>query len=252
MIFNYLLIIIIIPRLFFLFQDNPINIRKTVYSIILQIIPVLFLQNNFAVISLIITLIIFQLIYYFIEKKTKSINMWRFLSLLIYLIIIEFYSSSILKIDFNVSAIQFVSNLKNIFPFFQSIELILNYKFLLIFLSVLLLMNESNFFIRILFDLLKINLLTSPQNSLENKKSDIDELKAGRIIGILERIIIFIFIYFDSYGSVGFVLAAKTFARFKKLDDQTFAEYVLIGTLVSSLISICVTLFVKYQLQMFS
>lgn len=251
MIFNYLLIIIIIPRLFFLFQDNPIDIRKTIYSIIFQIIPVLFLQNNFALISLIITLIIFQLIYYFIEQKTKSINMWRFTSLLIYLIIIEFYSSSILKIDFNVSAIQFVSNLKNIFPFFQSIELIQNNKFLLIFLSLLLLMNESNFFIRTLFDLLKLNLSISPQDSSGNKKSDIDELKAGRIIGILERIIIFIFIYFDSYGAVGFVLAAKTFARFKKLDDQTFAEYVLIGTLVSSLISICVTLFVKYQLQMF-
>ncbi|GAB6282588.1 MAG: hypothetical protein STSR0008_13340 [Ignavibacterium sp.] len=165
---------------------------------------------------------------------------------MIYLIIIEFYSSSLLKIDLNLTIIQTVSNFKNIFPFFQSIELILNYKFLLISLSILLLMNESNLFIRSLFDLLKLNLSTSDIKFNEN------ELKAGRIIGILERIIIFIFIYFGSYGAVGFILAAKTFARFKKLDDQVFAEYVLIGTLISSLISISITLLVKYNLQIIS
>ncbi len=245
-IFTYLLIIVIIPRLFFLFQDNPISIKKSIYSIILQIIPILFLQINFATFSLIIVLIIFQLIYYFIEQKTKSINIWRFVSFLIYLIIIEFYSSNLLKIDFNFSTIQTISNLKNIFPFLQSIELILNYKFLLILLSILLLMNESNFFIRSLLSLLKFNLST-----LNDKLND-DELRAGRVIGILERIIIFIFIYFESYGAVGFILAAKTFARFKKLDDQVFAEYVLIGTLISSLISISITLLVKYNLQTIS
>ena len=36
----------------------------------------------------------------------------------------------------------------------------------------------------------------------------------------------------------GFVLAAKSFARFKELDKREFAEYVLIGTLISMILAI--------------
>ena len=34
-------------------------------------------------------------------------------------------------------------------------------------------------------------------------------------------------------GAIGFVLAAKGITRFRQLDDRDFAEYVLIGTLLS-------------------
>ncbi|WP_319561159.1 hypothetical protein [Marispirochaeta sp.] len=55
----------------------------------------------------------------------------------------------------------------------------------------------------------------------------------GRIIGYLERAIILVLMLTDNIGAIGFVLAAKGFTRFKQLDDRDFAEYVLIGTLLS-------------------
>ena len=39
-------------------------------------------------------------------------------------------------------------------------------------------------------------------------------------------------------GAIGFVLAAKSLARFKQLDDRDFAEKYLVGTLLSVLIAL--------------
>ncbi len=35
------------------------------------------------------------------------------------------------------------------------------------------------------------------------------------------------------YAAIGLILAAKSFARLKEMDEGDFAEYVLIGTLLS-------------------
>jgi hypothetical protein len=61
---------------------------------------------------------------------------------------------------------------------------------------------------------------------------------AGRFIGILERSLIYFFALSGSLQAVGFVLAAKAFARFKEMDHRPFAEYVLIGTLLSTTIAL--------------
>lgn len=42
----------------------------------------------------------------------------------------------------------------------------------------------------------------------------------------------------NNYGSIAFILAAKAFTRFRELEDRDFAEYVLIGTLLLSEITI--------------
>lgn len=60
----------------------------------------------------------------------------------------------------------------------------------------------------------------------------------GRMIGILERILILTLLLVGQWGVVGFVLAAKSIARFDQLKDQAFAEYYLIGTLLSVLFAI--------------
>ena len=36
-----------------------------------------------------------------------------------------------------------------------------------------------------------------------------------------------------AYGALGFLIASKGMTRFKQLDDREFAEYFLIGTLLS-------------------
>ncbi|TVQ97383.1 MAG: hypothetical protein EA403_15040 [Spirochaetaceae bacterium] len=55
----------------------------------------------------------------------------------------------------------------------------------------------------------------------------------GKVIGYLERAIVFSLVYSGNLGGIGFVLTAKALARFRELDTREFAEYVLIGTLVS-------------------
>ena len=64
------------------------------------------------------------------------------------------------------------------------------------------------------------------------------EVARGRAIGVLERALLLTFVFFAEYGAVGFVVAAKSLARFKALEDREFAEYFLIGTLASLLLAV--------------
>ena len=57
--------------------------------------------------------------------------------------------------------------------------------------------------------------------------------RIGATIGALERLLIVGFILVGLDAAVGFVIAVKTIARFKQLDDRGFAEYYLLGTLAS-------------------
>lgn len=57
---------------------------------------------------------------------------------------------------------------------------------------------------------------------------------AGKTIGYLERVIVLIFLMYQQFGAIAFVLTAKSVARFKEIEkNQKVAEYYLIGTLMS-------------------
>lgn len=60
----------------------------------------------------------------------------------------------------------------------------------------------------------------------------------GFWIGILEREIILLLGLLGQYGTIGFVLTAKSVSRYKQLEDKSFAEKYLIGTLSSALIAL--------------
>lgn len=62
---------------------------------------------------------------------------------------------------------------------------------------------------------------------------------AGALIGVLERSIILLLLAVGQYAAIGFVLTAKSIARYKKIgEDPTFSEYYLLGTLLSTLLVI--------------
>ena len=64
--------------------------------------------------------------------------------------------------------------------------------------------------------------------------------RAGRKIGTIERLIMLIFLALNQYAALGLVLTAKSIARYDKIaKDEQFAEYYLLGTLLSTL---CVVL----------
>jgi len=75
-------------------------------------------------------------------------------------------------------------------------------------------------------------------------------LRAGAYIGMVERFLITSLVALGQYGAVGFVLAAKSVARYKQIETiPEFAEYYLIGTLTSSTIGVMGGLLVKLVLR---
>ncbi|MGL4819999.1 MAG: DUF3307 domain-containing protein [Bacilli bacterium] len=67
----------------------------------------------------------------------------------------------------------------------------------------------------------------------------------GKYIGYIERLLILIFVFQGQYGAIGFIIAAKSLARFKQMDDRGWAEYFLLGTLTSIFISISIGILMK-------
>ncbi|MFS4418338.1 DUF3307 domain-containing protein [Maribacter sp. 2307ULW6-5] len=59
---------------------------------------------------------------------------------------------------------------------------------------------------------------------------------AGRYIGILERLFVFMFVVLGQWGGIGLLITAKSVFRFndlKERNNRKLTEYILIGTLVS-------------------
>jgi hypothetical protein len=64
----------------------------------------------------------------------------------------------------------------------------------------------------------------------------------GRLIGLLERALIFLLVLTGQAAGIGFLIAAKSVLRFSDTkDDRRISEYVIIGTLASFLWAIAVS-----------
>ncbi len=66
--------------------------------------------------------------------------------------------------------------------------------------------------------------------------------RVGATIGVLERLIVCVLVLAGQSAAIGFVIAAKTLARFRQLDDRHFAEYYLVGTLASVTLALATSL----------
>ncbi|MDQ7947901.1 MAG: DUF3307 domain-containing protein [Pedobacter sp.] len=111
-------------------------------------------------------------------------------------------------------------------------------KLWLILLGALFLTSPAAIFIRIII----AKWIPQEKGSLKRTESLQD---AGKFIGILERLLIYLFICTSHFEAVGFLLAAKSIFRFgdlKEAHDLKLTEYVLIGTLLSFGIALIVAL----------
>lgn len=86
-------------------------------------------------------------------------------------------------------------------------------------------------------------------DAMNTEKIETDSLSnAGKYIGILERILVFIFIVVNHWEGVGFMIAAKSVFRFSDLaqaKQRKLTEYVLIGTLLSFGLAIITGILIK-------
>lgn len=84
-----------------------------------------------------------------------------------------------------------------------------------------------------------IGMLTHQWKPDENHTED--SLKdAGKLIGIIERLLVITLVLFQQYTAIGFIIAAKSVLRSAKNEQAKLAqsEYILIGTLLSFAIAI--------------
>lgn len=244
--FCYILNWIIFSRLLVLFSDRPLNIKKSSLLLIIQLIGIVsFFQFNLILLWLIFTLIAIQGLSTFAEQKFPShLNEVRLLSFLLLILITSIFSSKAINISPHWERItSWSGTLQQYFFLVEDIPAQAFYKINIIGTGFLFILNEPNLFIRYFLNLTG----ATGQDFLHGKKEEkTKELNAGRVIGIFERILIYAFAIGGQLTAISFIIAAKGFARFKTLDDRNFAEYVLIGTLMSVSISI----FVGYLIRM--
>jgi hypothetical protein len=72
----------------------------------------------------------------------------------------------------------------------------------------------------------------------------------GKMIGQLERALIYLFILIDQPVGIGFLVAAKSILRFEEAKKEKLAEYVLIGTLLSFSLAIALAWVTRWAMRL--
>ncbi len=186
----------------------------------------IFLFYEFSI-SLFITVLILSFSHYIIDsikyvflKNFKSNNSFFIIDQLLHifcllLVVLFYYRTDYLIViqRFNLNQIQ---------------------KYLQFIVSILLIFKPANILIK---NVLNKNNINS-EIELSNENSP---LRLGRMIGNFERLLILLLLCVNQYVVIGYIFTAKSIARWKKLtEDKNFAEYYLVGTLLSVIISIVV------------
>lgn len=113
---------------------------------------------------------------------------------------------------------------------------------ILLILCLMFLTIPVSIIMKTIFSKWDISKLTEGNESLKD---------AGKYIGILERLLVFIFIISDHWEAVGFLITAKSVFRFGDLKEskhRKLTEYILIGTLISFGIAIIIALLYLFLL----
>lgn len=117
-----------------------------------------------------------------------------------------------------------------------------NQDFLKVLMAVLFLTTPSSIIIKILLS--SWTPVAEAQNNIQTESLT----SAGKYIGILERLLVFIFILVNHWEGVGFMVAAKSVFRFSDLaqaKQRKLTEYVLVGTLLSFGVAVLTGILIK-------
>lgn len=135
-----------------------------------------------------------------------------------------------------------VNPMQGLFIDFVSSTVILNLLFnklsldsvLLILCGYIFTLKEGTIFIRLTLNRMR----ATPKKKDKPTQKDREEYDRGKLIGLLERTFLYFLIIFNQIGAIAVIIALKSLARFKELDDKNFAEYFLIGSLLSVMVAV--------------
>lgn len=200
---------------------------------LLPLLALLFIQVNAAWFILLAYLLLNPFLMLALERSVVNIYRNRLLGLMVHLLALGVIFSPILNIGVN----QFLMGLLTE-SVYDVMDQLLAVQILLF--GGLIVMNEMNIILRYSLKLLRLD----PLGRANEPVSD-EQYNTGRVIGMLERIFIYVFAIAGQFAAIGFILTAKGVVRYKEFNDRAFAEYVLIGTLLSALLALLTALLVN-------
>lgn len=209
-------------------EDNfkYVFIHSVIYGLITLIVAKLICQNieNIYLEIIIISHFLVDAIKYFLKKKEFIRKYQKYIFIIdqiIHIAILMILSYFMIKSGENYRYNLMLLNILNIVGI--SIQSII-----ILIVQILLVHKPTNILI--------VNIMQSYKPVSKEDDNTKNTKKAGRMIGTIERIIMLFFLLIEQYSSVGLVLTAKSIARYNKIsEDKEFAEYYLLGTLLSTI-----------------
>ncbi len=232
------------------YNIKALNKHGLIYLITMLLVTFPIYSYGFYNLNIVVAAIIISLIHYLLDliKKNKQIdadqkNMEnslkiksyitdQLLHILTILILTFLVENTKLFENFNGPFIKFTANNLTVLPLAEFVQHISNFSYsdiLSWILAILIIIKPIQITIKIVLNNYKP----------DEKKEDNSLSNAGALIGVLERCIIFLLLASNQYAAIGFVLTAKSVARYNKIaEEHKFAEYFLLGTLLSTLLVI--------------
>jgi hypothetical protein len=243
-IFLGILNLILLSRLGLISRDEGVNQSDMWRMTIVPLLSLPFLAISMSWILLAFYLVSYPVLMWMLEKQKTRLNRNRILLLLLHTIIVALLCSPIFELSTSEFATNLLTGISKVFlPGVVITGGVVSDIQLFVF-GFLMVLNEANIILRYILKLVGLKSLG------KTKEVDQQEYNTGRIIGLLERIFVFLFVILNQFAAIGFVLAAKGVTRFKDFESRTFAEYVLIGTLLSALLAMGVAFLVKTVLHL--
>jgi hypothetical protein len=226
-------------RLRWLLVDQPLGARAWWLKTVIEGVALFaLLRMDVATIGAAATSLVVNLIAIRCDRRARDRNAAHLILGVVHLIALSFWLGPALSVDFRRWVGHAVEALAESSSLGPTALRLLTSRAQIFLLGLLLAANEANLLIRWLLGRLQFR----PDLSAG---LDANELARGRVIGLLERTLIYFFVLNGQFAAVGFTLAAKAFTRFKELDKRPFAEYVLIGTLLSSGLAMVIAVVVR-------
>lgn len=238
-----LILIYLLGRFLFYDSNMIVNPRLAARRNILRrsltgLLAILLIGNVYSVIIIIIVhelLILFDSLIR--PKKLKTARLWYMLHLITAILITP------LIIHLLQISLPWLDNpLQSVFFEFIRSTVILNLIFdkimldqaMLILSGYIFTLKEGTILIRLTLNRMR----AIPKKKDKPTQKDQEEYDRGKLIGLLERTFLYFLIIFNQIGAIAVIIALKSLARFKELEDKNFAEYFLIGSLLSVLVAV--------------
>jgi hypothetical protein len=243
--FIHLMNAVLLSRLVYVFKDTPIPKRSLVLMLVVQMLGLLWYEISWTCAGLGLLMVGQGVIFQPLETRGKRPEGYRMISLLITIVAGSVFFSPWIHLGFNQGPFETLKGLRYYSLLLNLLDNGWWVRFGGVLMGGLLVLNEVNLPVRSLLTRLRFAPQPGEADPVGEHALNEKEFNTGRVVGMLERVIIYIAVLSNQITAIGLVLAAKGFTRFKELENRRFAEYVLIGTLLSAFLAVAVAIAVK-------